>query len=93
MVPSDSNPCILYWSAPSTTSNPDDPGELLIGISTDDNFETVKPNKASRDHAQVIRKAYAEHGIASVVEDCPNQIIGIAITYGDDGSITLTCAI
>ena len=91
MVPSNSNPCILYWSSPSTTSNHDDSGELLLGISTDVSLETVKPNAVSRNHLQVIRNAYAEHGIKSVAEDNRNQIIGIAISCGEDDSITLTC--
>ena len=87
MIPSDSNPCILYWSSSSTTSKPDDSGELLLGISTDDNLETIKPNAVRRDHLQVITNSYAEHGIESAAENNPNQIIGIALQFLTESTV------
>ena len=89
MIPTASNPCLLYWRGPPT-DDPTEQGEVAIGISTDDNLEIVKPNQASRNHLQVIRQAYADNEIESVAEDNPDQIIGIAIAYGPTSN-ALTC--
>ena len=56
-------------------------GELVIGISTDDNLEATATNSKRLAHLSVICKAFADNGLETVSEDDPNQIIGVAINY------------
>jgi hypothetical protein len=83
-----SNPCSLYWRGPPTL-NPTEQGEVMMGINTDDNLETICHNKASRDHLLLCRQAFADHGITLVVKEMPDQVVGIALGYTNT-SITMT---
>jgi hypothetical protein len=92
MTANTANPCLLYWRGPPTF-DPGQQGEVMLGISTDDNLETHPDNAASRAHLEVIRQAYADHGIETVVKDYPDQLLGQAITYSilpESTSIKLT---
>ena len=90
MRQNDANPCLLYWCSgfedPSYSMenwelHQNDPefGQLVIGLSTDNNLEGRAPNSRSLTHLSVITKAFAEHGLTTVLGDDPNQIIGVAI--------------
>ena len=88
------NPCLLYWCSgfedptynmENWDSHQQDPkfGELVIGLSTDDNLEGRANNSRSLAHLAVIRKEFADHGLSTVFGfgDDSDQIIEVAIQY------------
>ena len=62
LTPSEANPCILSWRGPPKKYFAEQ-GELVIGITTDDNLETRTQNAAGRKLLLFIRQAFADHDI------------------------------
>ena len=56
-------------------------GELVIGLSTDDNLEGRANDIRSLAHLSAIWKEFADHGLTTVSRDDPDQIIGVIIQY------------